>query len=163
MRKELADSLRHMQSHPTTGTPHNQQLISTQVESIFMLDELNENIKKLNTTIEIFALQSQKLEKSNYRLQKVMLIFTAVTTTIIAFPILLALFNLIGPFLARLLNIAIFPIAVGVIVSAVVSLLTGYTTFKIQLNLTDKIKLKDNIDIVVKDKKGRIKEVRHVE
>lgn len=84
MKKELADSLRHMQTHPTTGTPHNQQVISTQVETIFMLDELNNKIIKLNDTIEKAEVQSQKLETSNYKMQKWFLALAIIGTLLTA-------------------------------------------------------------------------------
>ena len=82
MKKELEDSLRHMQSHPTTGEPHNQQVVSTQVETIFMLDGLKKEIIKLNKNIELSDKQSKRLEVSNYRLQWAMLILTFIATMI---------------------------------------------------------------------------------
>lgn len=64
MQKELADSLRHIQTHATTGTPHNQQLISTQVETIFVLDEVKEEMVKLRGTIVSLDRQNSKLTKA---------------------------------------------------------------------------------------------------
>lgn len=163
MKKELADSLRHMQANPTTGTPHNQQLISTQVETIFMLDELKEQIEKLNNTIALSEKQSQRLEESNYKLQKVMLLFTAITTTIAAFPVLLIVFNYISPIITSLLNISAIPIAIVGVISALVSLIVGFITFRYQLKFSDTIKIRDSIDMVVRDKDGKVKETRHNE
>jgi len=79
MKKELEDSLRHMQANPTTGTPHNQQLISTQVETIFAIDSLQEEISKLKTTIVSLDSQNEKLNKTNIRLQWSMVGLTVAT------------------------------------------------------------------------------------
>lgn len=88
MDKKLEKSLRHIQSHPTTGTPHNQQLISTQVESIFAIDNLQKEIRKLVKTIIRFDKKNTKLEISNLRLQKQMLLLTTAATMIVVFQFL---------------------------------------------------------------------------
>lgn len=79
MDTELEKSLRHMQANPTTGTPHNQQLISTQVETIFAIDKLKEEIEKLSKTIVSLDKQNQNLEKTNIRLQWSMVGLTIAT------------------------------------------------------------------------------------
>lgn len=79
MKKELAESLRQIQANPTTGTAHNQQLISTQVETIFAVDELREEIGKLSQTIVSLDKQNQSLEKTNIRLQWSMVGLTVAT------------------------------------------------------------------------------------
>jgi len=79
MKQELAESLRHMQTHPTTGTAHNKQLISTQVETIFAVEDLKEEIGKLSQTIVSLDKQNEKLEKTNIKLQWSMVALTVAT------------------------------------------------------------------------------------
>ena len=88
MKKELEEKLRYLQAHPTTGTAHNQQLISVQVETAFVVDELIGEIKKLGAQLERSDTQSEKLEKSNYRLQWAMLVLTVVSTFVAVYPLL---------------------------------------------------------------------------
>jgi hypothetical protein len=113
MDKKLEESLRYVQSHPTTGTPHNQQLISTQVESIFAIDELHAGIGKLTRTIIALDRKNEKLEKSNLALQKQMLFLTAVATTIAVFGFLQVI-GLLG------------------VIAVLLSLVAGALTFYIQ-------------------------------
>ncbi|HSW48479.1 MAG TPA: hypothetical protein VLG67_05365 [Candidatus Saccharimonadales bacterium] len=63
MKKELKERLLDMQANPTTGTAHNHQLITTQVETIFVVDELKDEITKLSQTIISLDKQNQNLEK----------------------------------------------------------------------------------------------------
>jgi len=77
--EKLKDDLRHMQSHPTTGTAHNEQLISTQVETIFAVDKLGDEVNKLSSTIISLDKQNQSLEQTNIRLQWVMVALTIAT------------------------------------------------------------------------------------
>lgn len=165
MKKELADSLRHMQSHPTTGTPHNQQLISTQVETIFAVDELKGQIGRLIRTIEINERQSQKLEKSNISLQRTMLVLTFITTIIALFPALRFIFsNIISPLISYVLNISLTPDWLTILVTiipAVLSVIISLLTSKYQKRFLDIIKVSDNINIVLRDKEGKIKEIRN--
>lgn len=160
MKKELEEKLRYMQSHPTTGTPHNEQVISSQVETIFMLDELKDQIVKLNDNIEKSDKQSQKLEQSNYRLQKAMLVLTAIGVGIAAFPGVLYVFNQISPFVAQIFNKAEIPMAVLTVLSALISIAFSLLTFKYEKKFTETIRIKDTINIVLKDKDGNIKEIR---
>ena len=85
MKKELKKNLRDMQSHPTTGEPHNRQVISTQVETIFMLDRVGDEISELNKTIVLNIEQSKKTEESNYRLNSMITLLTIVSTSIVVF------------------------------------------------------------------------------
>jgi len=163
MKKELEESLKHIQSHPTTGTPHNQQLISTQVETIFALDRLENKIKKLNKTIEAAEKQNQRLEESNYKLQKVMLILTAITTTIATFPVFAFLIKLIAPLVTNLLNIASISIALTSVLAALTSLIIGVLTYKYEKVFTEKITLKDRLQITLMDKDGKVKDMRSQE
>src|SRR5207249_171986 len=86
-----------MQSQPTTGTAHNQRMISAQVETIFMLDGLKEEIIKLNKNIELSDKQSKRLEVSNYRLQWAMLILTFIATMI-------SIYTLLNKWIASMLS-----------------------------------------------------------
>ena len=149
MKKELKESLRYMQSHTTTGTPHNHQLISTQVETTFALDRLENKIKKLSKTIEAAEKQNQRLEESNYKLQKVMLILTAVTTTIAAFPVFAFLLKLAASLITNWLNTASISIALISVLAALISSAIGALTYKHEKIFTDKY--------------GRITEIRSQE
>ncbi len=153
-----------MQSHPTTGTPHNQQVVSTQVETIFMLDELKEQIAKLNETIDRSEKQNQKLELSNYKLQWAMFVLTAITTGIVAFPVIQVIFKTINPSMVQILNMVITSSilinAISFLIPILISILIIPITFKFEKKFSDRIKLKDSINVVLKDKHGRIKEIR---
>lgn len=146
MKKELEESLRYIQSHPTTGTPHNQQLISTQVETIFMIDELMSELKKLNKTIENATEQDQLLEKSNYRLQIAMLIFTAVGTTILTFQFLEKIIPSIIKNLLPLLSLfkdITFPSQEFIsVLAAIVATIMGILTFLLEVKVVRKLKYK---------------------
>lgn len=168
MDENLRKSLREIQSHPTTGLPHNQQVISTQVETIFMLDKLNGEIKILNKNLENSAKANQRLEQSNYRLQWAMLILTAITTGLAVYPVIkLVLQNLFTP------NIFGFSLPT-VILSFIAAIITGIAAGAIlarerkilgkliTVNLSDSIKLSDSVQMVVKDKEGNIKEERKI-
>lgn len=121
--EELKKSLREMQDNPTTGTAHNQQLISTQVETIFMLDELHKEISKLNTTIENADKQSQRLERSNYRLQLAMVILTAITTIIIVYPV--AKYILVSFFTLNIFGFSLTATVASLIAAAVAGIAAG--------------------------------------
>ncbi len=166
MKKELEESLRHIQSHPTTGLPHNQQQISTQVETIFAIDELKEQIVKLNQSIEKSGEQNQRLELSNYKLQQAMLVLTAITTGVVVFPLIQFFSKIIGPTLVNLAKAISTPVVIINFLSFLTPILIGLIvillTFKYEKKLSETIKLKDSIDIVVKDKEGKIKETRSI-
>ena len=70
--------MRDIQSHPTTGTAHNKQLISTQVEAIFMLDSLKSEMKKLRRTVVSLDKQSRRLEIATIALGVIALIIALV-------------------------------------------------------------------------------------
>lgn len=162
MKKKLAESLRHMQSHPTTGTPHNQQVISTQVETIFMLDELNKKIVKLNKTIKESDKQSKKLEMSNYRLQWATLILTFIATVIVAYPVLSSVVNWLSSYLGQLLNfepaLQLTAVVAGFLSAIIGFITTAYGKKYYEKKITETVSIKDSVNIVVKDKKGNIKE-----
>jgi len=123
MDDELAQSLRHMQSHPTTGEPHNQQVISTQVETIFAIDGLTNEIKNLSELIDKSNKQSKKLEQSNYNLQVGMLFLTFVATTATIAPFI---HSAIKAFVTLITNTN--PTLLTNIFTALMSLLAGFAT-----------------------------------
>ena len=125
MKEELRESLRHMQSHPTTGTPHNQQVISTQVETIFMLDELKKQMTILNKTIRASEKQGRKLEVSNYRLQWAMLILATITTIIATYPVLLSLTKWASRYVEHLFNFGSAPLTFLSALAGFLSVVTG--------------------------------------
>lgn len=166
MKKELEESLRHIQTHPSTGLAHNQQQISTQVETIFAIDELKEQIDKLNKSIEESGKQNQRLELSNYKLQQTMLVLTAITTGVVVFPLIQLFSKIIGP---SLLNLAKATSTSVIIINSLLffipvvgALIVILLTFKYEKKFSETIRLKDSIDIVLKDKEGKIKEIRSV-
>lgn len=165
MNKELADGLRHMQNNPTTGTAHNQHVISTQVETIFAVDELNKQIGKLIKTIETNDSQGKKLEQSNLSLQRTMLVLTFITTVIALFPVLkFVATNIISPVISKLPNVSVTSemfIFLSSVVPAILATIIGFLTSKYQKQLVDTIKISDNVNVVLKDKWGRIKEIRN--
>ncbi|MCX6706469.1 MAG: hypothetical protein NTV24_05240 [Candidatus Woesebacteria bacterium] len=161
MKKDLVESLRHMQSNPTTGLPHNQHVISTQVETIFAIDNLNEQIKRLTKTVEQNEIQSQKLEKSNINLQLIMVVLTFITAIIAVFPIFLFIFNnLIFPIASKLLNVAVIPLTISVLIASMLSIITSWLVSRYKKRFADIIRISDNVDIVLRDKDGRTKEIR---
>lgn len=166
MKKKLEESLRHIQSHPTTGLPHNQQQISTQVETIFAIDELKEQIAKLNQFIEKSGGQNQRLELSNYKLQQAMFVLTAITTGVVVFPLIQLFSKIIGPSFVNLAKAISTPVVIINFLSfftpIVIILIVILSAFKYEKKFSETIKLKDFIDIVVKDKEGKIKENRSV-
>lgn len=150
MKKKLADSLRHMQANPTTGTPHNQQVISTQVETIFAVDELKKEITKLSNIIEKANRQSEKLEQSNYTLQVVMLILTAIATAVAVSPMI----SSITKYLISLISTT-SPAVLSTIITSLVSGVAGFATYSAfeeylrNLSMHNKI-LKQNISAIEK-------------
>ncbi|HEV2339439.1 MAG TPA: hypothetical protein VGT05_01585 [Patescibacteria group bacterium] len=169
MKEELKRSLREMQANPTTGTPHNQHVISTQVETIFMLDDLLTKIKKLNSTIESSNRQSQKLEQSNYRLQIVMLVLTAISAGVAVYPFLKVLFNSasasISSLLMHLTHFTLISQDIVTILSTIGALIFSLITFFVEKRITKSIVLRDHINLketmtaILRDKDGNIKEV----
>lgn len=136
MDKKLEESLRYIQSHPTTGTPHNQQLISTQVESIFAIDNLQKEIRKLAKTITRLDKKNAELEESNLRLQKQMLLLTTVATMIVVFQFLQTInFSVLVERVSNILKeagILLIPDNVAVIITTVIALVAGLMSFYYQ-------------------------------
>lgn len=122
---ELEKKLRHIQGNPTTGTAHNEQQIFTQVENVFMLDRLINKIEELNTTIKTSGKQSEKLEKSNNRLQMAMLILTFIATSVAVYPVLSGVLKSITSLSVDTLMLS------ATLLSAVAGLLSTYTEIKL--------------------------------
>ena len=168
MKKELEEKLRYMQDHPTTGTPHNEQQIFTQVETVFALDSLQQEVSRLTSTIEKSNKQSKKLEQSNYRLQIAMFVLTAISTGIAVFAFLREFISLDSEWLKQILNslgaIPSLELLVTVI-PALLSVIAGVTTFFIekkaiknfQIDIQEKNKVTDNFEALLQDKDGNIR------
>lgn len=162
MKKELEESLRHMQNHPTTGLPHNQQVVSTQVETIFIIDNLIKEIQQLNENILNSNKQSERLARTNNQLQVAMLVLSFIGTFVLVSPVLTQLVLFIfnkgypnGPF------ILILSYTVAIAVSIIVlKLLRKYIGKNISLK--DEIKITDKVHVEVVDSDGAIKEERDV-
>ena len=75
MKQEVKDSLIHIQTHPTTGTPHNANMITVQVETAFAIDELMTEVTKLKDKIV-------ELDTQNGKLERAMLYLTFVTVVL---------------------------------------------------------------------------------
>lgn len=161
MNKELADRLRHMQTHPTTGTPHNQQVISAQVETIFAIDELKGQIERLNNTLKVSEQQSQKLALSNYRLQIAMFVLTFIATAVTVSLAVGPIFAIVAPYINVYLTSGIaYSISVTVL-TLIISGILALIIFKFEKHFADKIYISDSIKLVLKDKDGKIKDIRN--
>ena len=79
--------LEYLRKNAATGEVFNQQLISTQVETIYSLDRLRKQLSNLNKSIDNSSKKSEELEKSNHRLQVAMFCLTLFTTIMTVFPI----------------------------------------------------------------------------
>lgn len=88
--------LEYLRKNAATGEVFNQQLISTQVETIYSLDKLRKQLVKLNKSIDNSNKKSEDLEKSNQRLQIAMFCLTLFTTVMTVFPISKAILEEIG-------------------------------------------------------------------
>lgn len=167
MDAELEKSLRHMQQNPTTGIPHNQQVISTQVENVIATYKLIDKIKDLERTLDKSGKRSQILEQSNYKLQRIIVALTSITTIIAVYEflsrILPQLLTVLTPFLKQIpgaLGELLRSSLAGVIASLVLSLVSGIITYIKGRKFTDTIVLKDHLQMIVRDKEGKIKEMR---
>lgn len=85
MDEKLEKSLRHIQKNPA-GLAHQRELISTQVETIFMLDGLKAEIIKLKETIVNLSRQDRALSRA-------MLVLTAIGTLFASLSILNLIFS----------------------------------------------------------------------
>lgn len=161
MKKELAKGLRYIQNHPTTGLDYNQNVLSTQVETIFMLDSLKKDIKGLNKTIAESNIKSGRLEQSNYKLQIAMLVLTGITTAIALFPFLQKLLvDFVVPALTKSTNI-VFSTNLVYFTTIFWAVLGGLTAFLVEKKIIkDKVTISDSIQMILRDKDGKIKEIR---
>ena len=66
--KEAREELTHIMNNPTTGLPHNQHVVSSQVHTVFAIDSFEKTIKKL--------------DKNNLKLQKTMFWLTFAATAL---------------------------------------------------------------------------------
>lgn len=141
MEKKLREKLEKIQNQPTTGFAHNEQIIFTQVETIFAVDKLTSEIGALSKSIKSSNTQSEKLEKSNYTLQVIMLILTGITTVIAIGPI-------IKNILTFLSQLSYFPeitnsIAIlTTLLSLLIGLITAISTKKLSERY-EEVKLKE--------------------
>ena len=169
MDEKLKKNLREIQSHPTTGLPHNQQVISAQVESIFMLDSLGEKIDKLNKTLIESGIINQKLEQSNFRLQWAMLILTAITTFTVIFPIFKAYFtslfvvNAFGFSVTAATSGLIAALVSGLVAGALLELAKRKLNKMVFTNLSDQIIVQDSVKVAINDKSRKVKETRKID
>lgn len=162
MDKALLDKLRETQENPTTGTAHNKQLISTQVEAVIAMHQLNDKLGTLIETIESNEKQNNKLEISNISLQRAMLFLTAITTIIAVFPFIKEFFIYLTKFISISLNTQQLPLFLVEIISAIIAVIVAFVAYKYERKTLDEtITLKDSIHIVLRDKLGKIKEERH--
>lgn len=76
--KEDREGLIHIMNNPTTGLPHNQHVVSSQVHTVFAVDSLEKSVKILSSTIEALDSQNRSLQKT-----MVVLTITAVMLSVI--------------------------------------------------------------------------------
>jgi hypothetical protein len=88
--------LEYLKNNAATGEVFNKQLITTQVETIYSLEKLRKQLKKLNKSIDTGNKKSENLEKSNQRLQIAIFILTMLTTVMAIFPVSKTIFQEIG-------------------------------------------------------------------
>ncbi len=174
MKKDLEESLRHMQTHPSTGLAHNQQVVSAQIETIFIIDSLIMEIKNLDATIEKANKQSEKLERTNLILQYAMVILTTIGTGIIVFPVIKLLAVgvssyiqafLISKVIFKGLSVDIVVTVISTIFAAITMLGTFFAEKKIitkHINFIDQVKFKDSLHMELRDKDGNVKETRDI-
>lgn len=171
MKKDLEESLRHMQKNPTTGLPHNQQVVSAQVETIFIIDSLIEEIKQLNQNILDSNKQNEKLERANYKLQVAMFVLSFVATFVVVYPIFTQLvsfifFKYIIPILKSVNNLKGYPTGLIILIlSYTTTLIASIFALKIlkkyvtkNVGVKDEIKITDKVHIKVVDNDGIVKE-----
>ncbi len=172
MKKEREDKIRRIHFGKLSVNEINK---ITQVETILILDELNDQLRKLNENLVKSDNQSQKLEQSNYRLQWIMLILTAITAFVAIYPFIEA-FTLylalqLSPVISSMLRINLLSNELiqilASIVTASLGILFAYITNRrvsnlYTINLEDHIKLRDSLHIILRDKDGNIKEERDI-
>lgn len=150
MKTELEKQLRHIQQNPTTGTAHNQQVLTTQVETIFAIDGLKEEVKKLITVIEDSSKQSQKLEVSNSKVQTAMLALTVITTFIVVLEGATKFYAAVSPWVTRKLDnpglASLLGGTVPIIIATFVAVFVYLKTQKTFLN--EGLRLKDHLNII---------------
>lgn len=88
--------LEYLRKNAATGEVFNQQLIFTQVETIYSLDKLRKQLIRLNKSIDNSSQKSEELEKSNQRLQVAMFCLTLFTTVMTVFPVSKAILEELG-------------------------------------------------------------------
>lgn len=131
-----------------------------------MLDSLGEKIDQLNKTLVDSGKINQGLEQSNYRLQWAMLILTAIATFTVIYPILKGYF--VSLFVVNAFGFSVTAATTGLIAALVSGLVAGALlglakrslNKMVFTNLGDQIKIRDSVNIVLKDKDGNIKEAR---
>jgi len=142
-------------------------MISTQVETIFAIDKLTQEIERLRSGLDRSSKESGQLERSNYKLQIAILIATTVGALNIIIPILKTfaswIANAILPVLHRLTEInfgqpetVAFLTTILSVISAIVTFIAGRKVIQFE----DNIKVRDSIEMVLTDRNGKIKETR---
>ena len=117
---------------------------------ILASDELTR--RRLGKLIEVIIKadeQSKKLEQSNYRLQIILLILTAISTFIVALPIFKSILVWLQPSVSYLTPHAINVIAF--MISVIVGVLSFFSGKRLseKIELSDSVKVSDSVNIVV--------------
>ena len=81
MRKRLNDTdLEYLKNNASRGSDFNKQLMLVQIENVYAQDELKSEIVNLNKTIIKSNEQSSALEKSNLKVQVMIVVLTFIAT-----------------------------------------------------------------------------------
>jgi hypothetical protein len=164
MKKNLNSNSIHRQSNPAAGIPHVQEL--NQASMIFILEDLNEEIKELNKNINSYNEQSTKLSITNIRLQRGILILTGLGVMVAGSPFIKMLVVDISSYLSLIFNkpfnINDFSLLIS-IMTTVISFLLGILTYFagrriVKGKFSDSVSINDELDMILMDKDGKIKE-----
>ncbi|MDB5237739.1 MAG: hypothetical protein JWM46_9 [Candidatus Kaiserbacteria bacterium] len=126
-------------------------------------DEIVFAIAKLVHITGISNRQNERLERSNFRLQMVMMALTAITTLIALYPAFKIIFTWLAPLITNALQIATISSDYLNLLSGLVSVMAiygSYKYFEYKVKLEETITLTDAMSAVLKDKDGNVKTSR---
>jgi hypothetical protein len=82
MKQEQRDHLQNLKDNPPTGDAHGHHLIKNQVDTLFLLDTMNQDFESLKETII-------KMDQQNDAVERKVLYLTIVTTVLTVLQIIL--------------------------------------------------------------------------
>ncbi len=151
MEEELKNKLRDVQKNASTGEEYNKQVMFAQVETIFAIDALENEIERLSKVVKDSNAQSEKLEKSNYTLQIIMLILTGITTIIAVKPVVKEILTYFSQFVPTITITAFFISFLTTTLSGLVGLLVALSTKRLSekqvVMFRDNLEIKDSLSL----------------